>query len=145
MAKVSTYLNFNGNTEEAFNYYKSIFGTEFHGPMMRFSDVPPQEGMPPMSDKSKNLIMHVALPTIGDHHIMGTDAVEEMGFKLTVRNNVYICLHPDSRTEADRLFKALSQGGKVEMPLQEQFWGDYYGSWSDKYGVNWMINTDAKQ
>ena len=145
MAKVSTYLNFNGNTEEVFNYYKSIFGTQFEGQIMRFGDMPPQEGMPPLDDKMKKMVMHVALPITGGHFLMGTDAIEEMGFKLTKGNNVYICLTPDTRKEADRLFKTLSDGGKVEMPLAEQFWGDYYGAWSDKYVVQWMINTDAKQ
>lgn len=145
MAKVSTYLNFNGNTEEAFNYYKSVFGTEFVGEISRFGDMPPQEGMPPMSEQLKNKVMHVALPTIGGHLLMGTDAPEEMGFQLKQGNNVYIALHPDTRGEAGKLFNALSEGGKVEMPLAEQFWGDYYGSLTDKYGIGWMINTDAKQ
>ena len=145
MAKVSTYLNFNGNTEEAFNYYKSVFGTELQGEISRFGDIPPQEGMPPMSDQLKNKVMHVALPTIGGHLLMGTDAVEEMGFQLKQGNNVYIALHPDSRAEADKLFNALAEGGKVEMPLAEQFWGDYYGSLTDRYGIGWMINTDAKK
>lgn len=145
MAKVSTYLNFDGNTEEAFNFYKSVFGTEIEGGFMRFGDMPPQEGQPPLADKLKNMVMHVALPITAGHLLMGTDAPEEMGFKLAKGNNVYICLQPDTRKEADRLFKALSEGGKVEMALAEQFWGDYFGSWSDKYGVQWMINTDAKQ
>ncbi|HET9276693.1 MAG TPA: VOC family protein [Flavitalea sp.] len=145
MAKVSTYLNFDGNTEEAFNFYKSVFGTDFQGDISRFGDTPPQEGMPPLSDELKNKVMHVALPIIGGHLLMGTDACEEMGFHLTKGNNVYIALHPDSRKEADKLFNALSDGGKVEMPLAEQFWGDYYGSLSDKFGVGWMINTDAKK
>src|SRR5687767_9446132 len=99
MAKVSTYLNFNGKTEEAFNYYKFVFGTEFEGKIMRYGDMPPQEGMPPLSDKHKDMVMHAALPITGGHFLMGTDALEEMGFKLTTGNNVYICLHPDSRTE----------------------------------------------
>ena len=145
MAKVSTYLNFDGNTEEAFNFYKSVFGTDFTGEITRFGDTPPQEGIPPLSDNLKNKVMHVALPTIGGHLLMGTDAVEEMGFHLTKGNNVYITLHPDSRQEADKLFNALADGGKVEMPLAEQFWGDYYGSLNDKFGIGWMINTDAKQ
>jgi PhnB protein len=145
MAHVSTYLNFNGNTEEVFNYYKSIFGTEFEGQIMRYGDMPSPEGMPPVNDKIKNMVMHVALPITAGHYLMGTDALEEMGFKVTKGNNMYICLHPDTRKEADRLFNALSDGGKVEMPLAEQFWGDYYGAWADKYGVQWMINTAAKQ
>ena len=145
MARVSTYLNFPNNTEEVFNFYKTVFGTEFEGGIMRYGNIPPQDGMPPLAEELKDLVMHVALPITGGHYLMGTDAPEAMGFNLTQGNNMYICLHPDTRTEADRLFKALSDGGKVEMDLKEQFWGDYYGSWSDKYGVQWMINTDAKQ
>lgn len=146
MAKVSTYLNFNGNTEEAFNFYKSVFGSEFEGGrIMRFGDMPPQEGIPPLNDKMKNMVMHVAIRITGGHYLMGTDAVEELGQTLTKGNNVYISLHPDSRSEADQLFKALSEGGKVEMPMQEQFWGDYFGSFADKFGIQWMINTESKQ
>ena len=139
MASVSTYLNFNGTTEEAFNFYKSVFGTEFVG-ISRMGDVPPQEGQPEMSDADKQLIMNVSLPILGGHMLMGTDAVESMGFTVNQGNNVYISLGPDSREEADRLFAALSEGGKVEMPMQDMFWGDYYGSLVDKYGVQWMVN-----
>jgi PhnB protein len=145
MARVSTYLNFKNQTEEAFNFYKTVFGTEFMGTVTRFSDIPPQEGAPPMPDSAKNLIMHVALPTLGGHVIMGTDAPEEMGFKLNQGNNVYINLEPDTRAEADKLFAALSAGGKVEMAMQDMFWGDYFGSCVDKYGVQWMINCAEKK
>lgn len=100
--------------------------------------------MPPISDADKNLVMHVALPILGGVMLMGTDAPESMGFKLKPGNNVYVSLHPDSRAEADRLFRELSVGGKVEMPMMDMFWGDYYGSFSDKFGVQWMINTSAK-
>lgn len=143
MASVSTYLNFNGTTEEAFNFYKSVFGTEFVG-ISRMGDVPPQEGQPEMSDADKQLIMNVSLPILGGHMLMGTDAVESMGFTVNQGNNVYITLGPDSREEADRLFAALSDGGKVEMPMQDMFWGDYYGSLVDKYGVQWMINYSTQ-
>jgi len=143
MASVSTYLNFNGTTEEAFNFYKSVFGTEFVG-ISRMGDVPPQEGQPEMSDADKQLIMNVMLPILGGHMLMGTDAVESMGFTVNQGNNVYISLGPDSREEADRLFAALSEGGKVEMPMQDMFWGDYYGSLVDKYGVQWMINYSSQ-
>lgn len=145
MASVSTYLNFGRESEEAFNFYKQVFGTEFEGGIMRFGDIPPQEGQPPVPDSTKNLVMHVSLPTIAGHRIMATDAPEEMGFKVNKGNNVYINLEPDTRAECDKLFKALAAGGKVEMELAEQFWGDYFGSLTDKFGVNWMFNTHAKE
>ena len=144
MAKVSTYLNFSRNTEEAFNFYKSVFGGEFEGEIGRFSEVPPQEGQPPLKEEDKNLVMHVALPILGGHVLMGTDAPESMGFKLVEGNNVYINLEPDTRVETDRLFEALSEGGKVEMKPTEMFWGDYFGSCKDKFGIQWMFNCSSK-
>lgn len=145
MATVSTYLNFVRETEEAFNFYKSVFGHEFDGDgISRMGEVPPQEGRPPLAEEDKNLVMHVALETIGGHRIMGTDAPESMGFNLIKGNNVYINLEPDTRAEVDKLFAALSEGGKVEMKPAEQFWGDYFGSCSDKYGINWMFNCSNK-
>jgi PhnB protein len=144
MARVSTYLNFSRNTEEAFNFYKSVFGTEFDGGIQRMSDVPPQEGQPPLAEEDKNLVMHVALPILAGHVLMGTDAPESMNFKVRPGNNVYINLEPDTRAETDELFKALSDGGKVEMPLQEMFWGAYFGSLTDKFGVQWMFNCTSK-
>lgn len=144
MASVSTYLNFPRKTEEAFNFYRSVFGGEFMGKIARFSEVPPQEGQPPLAEADKDLVMHVALPILGGHVLMGTDAPESMGFTVRPGNNVYINLQPDSRAEADRLFAALSEGGKVEMPMQDMFWGDYYGSFTDRYGIQWMINCSAK-
>lgn len=144
MASVSTYLNFPGNTEEAFNFYKSVFGGEFQGGIHRFSGIPPQEGAPPMPEEDKNLVMHVALPLPGGHLLMGTDAPESMGFKVNFGNNMYISLHPDTRAEARRLFAALAAGGKVEQELQDMFWGDYFGSFTDKFGVQWMFNCTAK-
>jgi PhnB protein len=146
MAKVSTYLNFPNQTEEAFNFYKSVFGGEFiGGGIMRMGEAPAPEGMPPLSEKDKNLVMHVALEILGGHHLMGTDAPESMGFKVNFGNNVYINLEPDSREETRRLFNELSDGGKVEMDLQEMFWGDYFGSCQDKFGVNWMLNCSSKE
>jgi PhnB protein len=145
MAKVSTYLNFPRNTEEAFNFYKSVFGTEFDGEINRFSGVPPQEGQPPIAEADKDLVMHVALPILGGHVLMGTDAPESMGFNVRPGNNVYINLEPDSRAETDRLFKALSEGGSVEMPMQEMFWGDYFGMCTDKFGVQWMFNYTIRE
>jgi len=144
MAQVSTYLNFARETEAAFEFYKSVFGTDYLGPIARIGEAPMPEGQPPLSEADKNLVMNVALPITGGHVLMGTDAPESMGFTVTQGNNVYIMLQPDSRTEADRLFAALSAGGKVEMEMQDMFWGDYYGSFTDKFGVQWMINTSAK-
>ena len=139
MASVSTYLNFAGNTEEAFTFYKAVFGTEFAGDgIMRMGDAPAQEGQPEMSEAEKNLVMHVTLPILGGHLLMGTDVPESMG-SVTMGTNVYISLHPDSREEADRLFAALSDGGTVEMPMADQFWGDYFGSLVDRFGVQWMV------
>jgi PhnB protein len=144
MAYVSTYLNFPGNTEEAFNFYKSVFGGDFAGDIMRFDTIPPEEGSPPMSDEDKNLVMHVCLPIIGGHYLMGTDVPESMGFKVNFGNNMYISLSPDTRVETKHLFNGLSAGGKVEQALEDMFWGAYYGSCTDKYGVRWMFNCDEK-
>ena len=145
MAQVSTYLNFQRNTEEAFNFYKSVFGGEFSGGgVARFSDIPVTEGMPPLSEEDKNLIMHIELPILGGHKLMGTDAPESMGFKVNFGNNIYINLEPDTREETKRLFKALSDKGTVTMELQDMFWGALYGSCTDRFGVNWMFNCAAR-
>jgi PhnB protein len=141
MAKVSVYLNFKDQTEEAFGFYKQVFGNEFLDKgIVRFRDMPAQEGAPKMSEEDLNLVMHVALPLMGDFVLMGTDAPESMGFKLNQGNNAYINLELDTKGEADRLFNALAEGGVIEMPLQMMFWGDYFGSLRDRFGVNWMIN-----
>jgi PhnB protein len=145
MSKVSTYVNFARNTEEAFNFYKSVFGGEFVGGIHRFSEVPPEPGKPALSEEDKNLVMHIALPLLGGHMLMGTDAPESMGFKLVQGNNVYINLEPDTREETDKLFAALSAGGKVDMPMTDMFWGDYFGSVVDKFGLNWMLNCTGKK
>jgi PhnB protein len=146
MAKVSTYLNFPRNTEEVFNFYKSVFGGEFsENGIMRFGDIPASEDMPPIPEKDKNLVMHVELPILGGHSIMGSDAPESMGFKLNQGNNVHIMLQTDTRGEADSLFSALSAGGTVTQPMQDMFWGDYYGSCTDKYGIPWMFICAGKQ
>ncbi len=145
MASVSIYLNFPNQTEEAFNYYKTVFGTQFMGDgIMRFKDVPPSEEMPPLPESDKNLVMHVTLPILGGYLLMGSDAPESMGFKVNKGNNVYINLMPDTREETRRIFNALSEGGVVEQELQDMFWGDYYGSCKDKFGVNWMFNCSEK-
>lgn len=141
MAHTSTYLNFSRNTEQAFQFYKSIFKTDFvNGKIHRLGEIPPGEGMPPVAEADKNLVMHVALPILGGHLLMGSDAPESMGFTVIQGNHVFISLHPDSKKEADDLFSRLSDGGKVETPMQEMFWGDYFGTLTDPFGVKWMIN-----
>ena len=146
MASVSTYLNFSRNTEEAFNFYKSVFGGEFSGNgIMRFGDFPPSPENPPVAEEDKNLVMHVELRILGCHNLMGTDAPESMGFKLNFGNNTYSCLQIDTRKETKELFEKLSAGGTVTMDLQDMFWGDYYGSCTDKFGVQWMFNCNEKK
>ena len=145
MARVNTYLNFPRNTEEAFNFYKSVFGGDFGGMgIARFGDIPAQEGMPSLAENDKNLVMHIELPITGGHVLMGTDAPESMGFRVNFGNNIHISLEPDTRAETKRLFDALSAGGKITMDLQDMFWGAYYGSVTDKYGVQWMVNCPTK-
>ncbi|MCW3108984.1 MAG: PhnB protein [Segetibacter sp.] len=144
MARTSTYLNFPRNTEEAFNFYKSTFGGEFVGGIARFGDIPASDGMPPLPEEDKNLIMHIELPIVGGHFLMGTDAPETMGFTVNFGNNIHINLEPDTRAETKKLFEALSAGGKVTMELQDMFWGAYYGSCTDKFGVQWMFNCVEK-
>jgi PhnB protein len=146
MAHVSTYLNFPRNTEEAFNFYRSVFGGEFQGGIVRFKDIPGRSAdAPPISDADKDLVVHIELAITGGHIIMGTDAPESMGFHLTYGTNVHINLEPDTRVEAKNLFDALSAGGKVTMPLQDMFWGAYFGSCTDKFGVQWMVNCAEKK
>jgi PhnB protein len=145
MARVSTYLNFATQTEEAFLFYKTVFGTEFTAPgIRRMGDMPPMDGMPPLAEELKNLVMHVELPITGGHILMGTDAPPQMGFAVSFGNNISIQLEADSKEETDNLFKALSAGGKVEMELQDMFWGAYFGSCTDKFGVKWLFNCNTK-
>lgn len=137
MLKVNIYLNFQGNTEAAFNFYKSVFGGEFTS-VVRFKDVSMEGINLPEEDKDK--IMHISLPLGNDLILMGTDALESLGQKLIFGNNFSISIHPESKEEADKLFYALAEGGKIEMPIADQFWGDYFGSVRDKFGVQWMVN-----
>ena len=144
MSRVSIYLNFPRTTEAAFAFYKSVFGGEFNGPIHRFGDIPAAPDQPPMPEADKNLVMHVELPLLGGFVLMGTDAPESMGFTVNFGNNIFINLEPDTRVETDRLFQALSVGGKIETPLQDMFWGAYFGSLTDQFGVQWMFNCMNK-
>jgi PhnB protein len=144
MASVSIYLNFMGNTEEAFNFYKTVFGTEFLMPPMRLGDAPARDGAPPLSEKDKNAVMHVSLPIIGGTVIMGTDFLEVFGQKLVEGNNVTISLNPDTDEEADKLFAALAEGGSDLAPMRQEFWG-YWGCAKDRFGIRWMFNVMKQQ
>ena len=135
--KANPYLNFAGNAEEAFNFYRSVFGGEISS-AVRFKDMPMEGVTIPEADGDK--MMHIALPIGDDILLMASDALESLGQHLTPGNNVYISLHPDSRDEADRIFEGLSQGADVEMPIADQVWGDYFGSLVDKFGIRWMVN-----
>ncbi len=141
MARVTSYLNFPGNTEEAFNFYKKVFKSEFSGKgIQRFEDIPAESGHPPVADNIKKMVLHVELPILGGHVLMATDAPPEMGFTLVQGNNMHICLEPETREETKRLFDALSEGGNITMPLADMFFGSYFGECSDKFGINWMFN-----
>lgn len=146
MITINPYLNFKGNTEEAFNFYKSVFGGEFLG-LMRFGDTPGCENMPE-ADKSK--IMHIALPLGKNNILMGTDVLEGAGADCAgadfkVGNNISLSLSSESEEEADKLFAALAEGGQVVMPLEKAFWGDYFGMVTDKFGIQWMVNYAYQQ
>ena len=138
MALINPYLNFNGNTEEAFNFYKSIFGGEFMT-LVRFGDMPNPEFPTPENDANK--IMHIALP-IGKNILMASDSLESMGQKLEKGNNFYISINANSRQEADHLFNGLSTGGKIEMSIADSPWGSYFGMLTDKYNIKWLVDFD---
>ena len=133
---VNPYLNFNGQTEEAFNFYKSLFGGEFLQ-VMRFNNIPGNENI---SENAKEKIMHIALKICYNVILMGTDAIESMGQNLKVGNNMHISIEAESKEEADKLFYALSDGGVIDNPTQDLFWGDYFGNLSDKFGIGCMIS-----
>lgn len=141
--KINPYLNFDGNAEEAFKFYKKIFGKEFDT-VMHFGEMPPQEGVE-FPAEEKNRIMHISMP-LGDGYLMASDTSPSQGHKLIQGNNVYISLNPDSLEESRRLYKELTQSTKkIEMELQKMFWGDYFASFTDKFGMMWMINYKAKE
>jgi PhnB protein len=143
VARTSTYLHFSGTTEDAFNFYKAAFGTEFVGPIMRMGEVPTQPGQPELSAEEKNQVMNVQLPITGGHILMGNDTPAWMG-TVNRGNAVEIFIEPDTRDEADHIFAALAEGGNVEFPLQEMGPDDYFGTLVDKFGTQWMVSCASK-
>lgn len=132
---VNPYLNFDGNAGEAFEFYQSVFGGELT--KMKMSDAP---GSDKFTEEEQHRMMHISLPIGKDTVLMASDTLPSMGHQLNPGNNVYISLHPESKEEADRLFSALSEGGEIEMPIGDQFWGDYFGSFTGQFGIKWMVN-----
>ena len=137
MIKVHAYLNFAGRAEEAFKFYKSVFGGEFSS-LVRFKDMP-MEGVQ-LSAAAQEQILHIALPIGRDDMLMGSDVPEGLVAPPRPGSTVHISLHPDSKEEADRIFRGLSAGGRIEQAIGDAPWGDYYGSFEDKFGINWMVN-----
>ncbi len=139
---INPYLTFNGNCEEVFTFYKSVFGGEFQH-VGRFGDMPEQEGSQPLTDELKNRIMHISLPISPETVLLGSDTFGAWADQLIVGNNFSISITTDSRENADRLFVGLSAGGQVTMPMNKTFWGSYFGMLTDKFGINWMISFDV--
>ncbi len=138
--KINPYLNFDGNAEEAFRFYQTVFGGELF--VQKMSEAPGTENLP---EEEKGRAMHVSLPIGDGQFLMASDCLPSAGHILNQGNNNYISVAPDSREEAERLFNGLSAGGEIEMPLEDMFWGDYFGSFKDKFGVCWMINYNNQQ
>jgi len=144
MATVNPYLTFQGNCEEAFTFYKSVFGGEYLY-IGKFKDMPTAENCAPISAEEGEKIMHVSLPISKETILMGSDSSEAFGHSTVIGNNFSISINTDSAEEADKLFNGLSAGGTVSMPMDNTFWGAYFGMFTDKFGINWMINFDEVQ
>lgn len=138
MKSVNPYLNFDGKTEEAFDFYRAAFGGEFKE-VIRYDSMPPQHSVPEHLQKR---ILHISLPLSSGLLLMGSDTMEGMGPPLKNGNNQYICINTESKEESDKLFEKLSQDGEIEMKMENTFWDAYFGSFQDKFGVKWMINFD---
>lgn len=143
MTTVNIYLNFTGNCEAAFRFYQQAFGTTL-GEISRFGDMPPQEGMPPLPEEMKNQVMHISLPISQETMLMGSDTGGEWAAQFRQGNNFSVSVNTDDKSEADRLFAALSAGGEITMPLADVFWGDYFGMMVDKFGINWMVSYNPE-
>jgi PhnB protein len=137
MKAINPYLNFPGTAEEAFNFYKSIFGGDFIGGINRFKDMPESDKIP---ENEKDKIMHISLPIGNGNILMASDSLESMGYKVTAGTNFHLTIEAESKEEADKFFKDLSEGGKITMPMEDTFWGAYFGMLTDKFGINWMVD-----
>ena len=140
MALINPHINFNGNAQEAFDFYKSIFGGDF-AKIMRFKDLASPEF--PVAEHEANKIMHIALP-IGNNVLMGNDVPEFMGKTNENENRSKISISAESKEEADKLFNGLSAGGNIEVPICDSPWGSYFGMFRDKFGIEWMVDYDPK-
>ena len=140
MAQINPHINFNGNAEEAFTFYKSVFGGEF-AKIMRFKDISSPEF--PVTENDANKIMHIALP-VGKNILMANDVPESMGKTNENENRSKISISAESKEEADKLFNGLSVGGQIEVPIGDSPWGSYFGMFRDKYGIEWMVDFDPK-
>lgn len=144
MATVNVYLTFDGNCKQAFEFYKSVFGGDF--PFIGFfKDMPPQEGMPPMSAEDGDKVMHVSLPISKETMLLGSDTGGEWSAHFKQGNNFSVSINTDSTAEADKLFNGLSAGGQVAMPMANTFWGSYFGMFTDKFGINWMVSFEQNK
>ena len=137
---LNIYLTFDGNCREVFDFYRSVFGGEYLD-VQTYGDAPQDMGVP---DAEKGRIMHMSLP-VGGNLLMGSDSSSAFGPPATVGNNFAISIEVDSRDQSDEYFAKLSEGGTVKMPMQETFWGAYFGNWTDKFGINWMVNFQLPQ
>jgi len=141
---VNPYLTFSGNCEEAFTFYKSVFGGDFMF-LGRFKDMPPMEGQEPVSEAEGEKIMHVSLPISKETFLMGSDSSEAFGHSTIMGNNFSISVNTDSQEEADKLFNGLAAGGKVTMPMNKTFWGSYFGMLVDKFEIQWMVSCEQNK
>lgn len=141
---VNIYLTFNGNCKAAFDFYKTVFGGEFSD-YNTFGEMPPQESMPNLLESDKNKIMHVCLPISKETMLMGSDTIGGWGPPFQAGNNFSISVNTGSKENANKIFQALAVSGKITMPLEKTFWGAYFGMLTDKFGVNWMVNSDCEK
>ncbi|WP_299397607.1 VOC family protein [uncultured Gelidibacter sp.] len=141
MATVNVYLTFDGTCEAAFNFYRSVFGGEFQH-IGRFTEMPKDENCASISEEDGNKIMHVSLPISSASILMGSDAAGGWAPNLIHGNNFSVSISAESKAEADTLFDSLSEGGTLTMPMAKTFWGSYFGMFTDKFGINWMVNFD---
>ena len=138
---INVYLTFDGNCREAFEFYRSVFGGEFPQ-VSTFNEMPPQEGMPPVKEEEKDRIMHMSLPISNETFLMGSDTGGEWAKGFKQGNNFSISVNTGAKDEANRIFKELSNGGRITMPMSKTFWGSYFGMFTDKFGINWMVSFD---